>query len=212
MVTRRSWLQNITENFKGVLASDEDKSYFFGLQLLIHAFGEDTLRARFAEVIADPDGELEDAAAKRRYIKRIVALMLDQEAYWSQAFWDYKTKREESDAEFEAWAAELSASLATEIEEVGGEVDSAHRLSKAKNYVGVTMVFRLSVAYPPAEIEDESTYFQSTTIGKLVRGLLLVNPDTILADGVFITPGTSEDGLSEEDLLTGGWSYLRVLN
>ena len=61
------------------------------------------------------------------------------------------------------------------------------------------------------EIEDESLYWQTSTVGKLVRGLLLVNPETILADGVFVIPGSSEDGLSEEDLLLGGWSYLRVL-
>ena len=44
-----------------------------------------------------------------------------------------------------------------------------------------------------------------------MRGLLLINPEAILADGVFVIPGNSEDGLSEEDLLTGGWSYLRVI-
>lgn len=213
MVSRRSWLQNLTENVKGALSSDDkEKVYFFGLQLLIRAFGEDTLRARFAEVIADPDGSLEDVAAKRRYLKRIVALMLDQEAYWSQVFWDYKTKPDETDAEFEAWTAEISAITATEHEEVGTEVDGTYRLSSNKDYVAITVVFKLNAPYPPAEIEDESTYWTTTNVGKLVRGLLLINPDTIIADGVFITPGSSEDGLSEEDLLTGGWSYLRVLN
>ncbi len=44
-----------------------------------------------------------------------------------------------------------------------------------------------------------------------MRGLLLINPETIHADGVFVIPGNAEDGLSDEDLLTGGWSYLRVL-
>lgn len=207
MSTRRSWLKSASEMF----IYDEPKVYFFGLQILINAFGEDTLRARFAEVISDPDGAMEDVEAKRRYIKRVVALLLDQEAYWSQAFWDYKTDAKEAKAEFESWAAELSASTATEHEEMGEEVDSAHRLSSDKDYVAVTIILQLSEPYPPAEIHDESQYWTSTTVGKLVRGLLLVNPETILADGVFVVPGSSEDGLSEEDLLTGGWSYLRVL-
>jgi hypothetical protein len=208
MTTRRSWLKNASQMF----IYDEPKAYFFGLQILINAYGEDTLRARFAEVINDPDGsQEEDVEAKRRYIKRVVALLLDQEAYWSQGLWDYKTERAEAESEFESWAAELSASTATEHEEMGQEVDGAERLSSDKDYVAVTIILLLSEPYPPAEIDDESQYWLSRTFGNLVRGLLLLNPETISADGVFIVPGSPEDGLSEEDLLTGGWSYLRVL-
>lgn len=203
-MTRRSWFENI-------FGSDGPEVYFFGLQLVIHAFGEDKLRAQLAEVIADPDGSIEDTEAKRRYIKRVVALLLEQEAFWSQVFWDYKTSRSEAEAEFEAWAAELSASTATETEEMSGVVDGAHRVSNEKDYVAVTIILNLSEPFPPAEVDDESLYWQTQTISKLVRGLLLINPEAILADGVWVIPGSSEDGLSEEDLLTGGWSYLRVL-
>jgi hypothetical protein len=208
MTTRRSWLKNASQMF----IYDEPKAYFFGLQILINAYGEDTLRARFSEVINDPDGTREeDVEAKRRYIKRVVALLLDQEAYWSQAFWDYKTDRREAESEFESWAAELSAGAATEREEMGEEVDGAERISSDKDYVAVTIILLLTEAYPPAELDDEALYWTSRTIGQLVRGLLLLNPETISADGVFVVPGSPEDGLSEEDLLTGGWSYLRVL-
>jgi hypothetical protein len=209
MTTRRSWLKNASQMF----IYDEPKAYFFGLQIIITAYGEDTLRARFAEVINDPDGTQseEDVEAKRRYIKRVVALLLDQEAYWSQAFWDYKTDRAEAESEFESWAAELSASTATEQEEMGEAVDGAQRLSSDKDYVAVTIILLLTEPYPPAELDDESLYWTSRTVGQLVRGLLLINPETISADGVFVVPGNPEDGLSEEDLLTGGWSYLRVL-
>jgi hypothetical protein len=203
-MTRRSWLQSI-------LGGDESAGYFFGLQLLIHAFGKDELRARLAEIIADPDGALEDLEAKRRYLKRVVAVLLEQEPYWSQVFWDYKTERAEAEAEFESWAAELSAGTATESEEMDAGVDGAYRVSHEKDYVAVTIILNLSAPFPPADIADETLYWQTSTVAKLVRGLLLVNPETILADGVFIIPGNSEDGLSEEDLLLGGWSYLRVL-
>lgn len=203
-MSRRSWLSS-------AFGAGDEEEYFFGLQLVIQAFGEDTLRARVAEVINDPEGALEDAAAKRRYIKRVVALLLEQQPYWSQVFWDYKTTREEAEAEFESWAAELSAATATEAEEMGAAVDGAYRLSHDKDYVAVTVMLKLSVPYPPAEITDESLYWNTQTVINLVRGLLLVNPETILADGVFVIPGSAQDGLSEEDLLTGGWGYLRVL-
>jgi hypothetical protein len=203
-MSRRSWLRSIW-------GDDQPERYFFGLQLVIHAFGEDTLRARFATVIADPDGALEDVQAKRRYIKRVVALLSDQQPYWSQVFWDYKTDREEAEAEFESWAAEISANTATEEEETGATVDAAYRLSHEKDYVAVTIILLLNERFPPAEVSDEELYWKTATVEKLLHGLNLINPETIMADGIFVVPGRSEDGLSEEDLLTGGWSYLRVL-
>ena len=207
MTTRRSWLKRASEMF----IIDEPRAYFFGLQIVIHAFGQDALRARFSEVIEDPDGAREDAEAKRRYLKRVVALLLEQEPYWSQGFWDYMTDTKEAEAEFESWAAELSAGTATEQEEMGQEVDNVERLSSDKDFVAVTVMLLLSEPYPPAAIDDESQYWLKSTFGNLTRGLLLVNPESILADGVFVVPGSPDDGLSEEDLLTGGWSYLRVL-
>lgn len=208
MTTRRSWLKRASE----VFIIDEPRAYFFGLQILIHAFGQDALRARFSEVVEDPDGAREeDAEAKRRYLKRVVALLQDQEPYWSQVFWDYMTDTKEAEAEFESWAAELSAGTATEHEELGQEVDGVERLSRDKDFVAVTVMLLLSEPYTPAAIDDEAQYWTKATVSNLVRGLLLVNPESILADGVFVVPGSSEDGLSEEDLLTGGWSYLRVI-
>ncbi|GAC1396748.1 MAG: hypothetical protein NVSMB56_11730 [Pyrinomonadaceae bacterium] len=188
--------------------SDE---YFFGLQLVIRAFGEDTLRVRLAEVIAAPESGLESVEAKRRYMKRIVGVLVEQEPYWSQVFWDYKTG-DEAASEFDSWAAELSATTATETEELADKVDNAYRVSNEKDYVALTIILLLSEPFPPAEIEDETQWWTSVNIGKLVRGLLRVNPETILADGVFVVPGNANDGLSDEDLLTGGWSYLRVIN
>lgn len=204
-MTRRSWLRNV---FGG---ENSDERYFFGLQLVIHAFGEDALRARLAEVIAHSEDAPEDVQAKRRYLKRVIALLLDQEPYWSQAFWDYKTDRAEAEAEFESWAAEVSASTATEGEELDGAIDRSYRLSNKKDYVAVTIMLLLNSPFPPAEVKGEENYWNTSTIGSLIRGLLLINPETVMADGVFVMPGSAEDGLSEEDLLTGGWSYLRVL-
>lgn len=208
MMNRRSLFQNVANIFK----SEEDhEAYFFGFQLLIHAFGSDDLRVRLAQVISDPDGELESTEAKRRYIKRVVAVLQEQQPFWSQAFWDYKTGRATAEAEFESWAAEVSAATATEGEELDDTHDLSQRLSTSKDYVAVTIMLLLNTPYPPAEIEDETKFWESRTIQNLVDGLLRINPETILADGIFVIPGNGEDGLSEQDLLTGGWSYLRVL-
>lgn len=195
-----SWLSNL---FGG------EQSYFFGIQILIKAFGEDELRARLAQVIEDQD--LENIEAKRRYIKRIVALLLEQAPYWSQGFWDYKTTHAEAEAEFQSWLSELSASTATEAEEFSSNIDGMNRVSKQKDYVAITLIFHIDKPYPPANIDDESLYWQQSTFKSLIEGLLYINPETIIQDGIFIMPGSPEDGLSEEDLLMGGWSYLHIL-
>ncbi|WP_058865904.1 DUF1517 domain-containing protein [Chloracidobacterium thermophilum] len=202
-MSRRSW-------FARLFLKDEEL-YFFGVQLVIRAFGEDTLRRRLAAVVADPDGDLQDVAAKQRYLKRIVALLLEQEPYWTHTYWEYVTG-EEGQTMFEEWSAELSASSATEDEEVGDDVDQMRRLSNRKDYVAATILLLQSVPYPPGEaVTDERRYWQRETLRSLVNGILYVNPETILGDAVFVMPGSPEDGLSEEDLLTGGWSHLRVI-
>ncbi len=202
-MSRRSW-------FARLFLKDEE-IYFFGVQLVIRAFGEDTLRRRLATVVADPDGDLQDVAAKQRYLKRIVALLLEQEPYWTHTYWEYVTGAE-GQRMFEEWSAELSASSATEDEEVGDDVDQIRRLSNRKDYVAATILLLLSVPYLPGEaVTDERRYWQRETLRALVNGILYVNPETILGDAVFIMPGSPEDGLSEEDLLTGGWSHLRVI-
>ncbi len=204
-MSRRSWFSKLFTN--------QEEGYFVGIQLIIKAFGEDTLRRRLAAVIADPDGQMEGVEAKRRYLKRIVALLLEQEPYWTQAFWDYKTDAAESEEEFNSWATELAASTATVEEEMGTDVDGMRRLSMRKDYVAATIIMNLSVQFPPAEaVTDDAVAFRKETLRNLVNGLLYVDPETILADGVFVVPGNSEDGLSEEDLLTGGWEYLRIIN
>jgi hypothetical protein len=188
----------------------EAEPSFFGIQLLIKAFGEDTTRARLANVINQTEENLEDIAAKRRYLKRIIAVLIEQEAFWTQAFWDYKVGADAAAAEFDTWYNEIAASTATEHEEFG-QVDGAYRLSNKKDYVAVTMIFQFATRFVAAEMEDETLWWKHQTIKELINQILLVSPENILADGVFIIPGSSEDGLSEEDILTGGWNYLHVI-
>ena len=46
--------------------------------------------------------------------------------------------------------AELSASTATESEEMDAAVDGAYRMSHEKDYVAVTIILNLSAPFPPA--------------------------------------------------------------
>ena len=76
----------------------------------------------------------------------------------------------------------------------------------------VTMVFLLDQPYAPAEaMTSEDDFFLKDTFSALVHGLLTLDPQTIRADGAYIVPGNAEDGLSEDDLYSPGWEYLRML-
>ena len=192
--------------------SGPSDTYFFGLQIAIKSFGEDTVRARFAHVLEDERQADEDVQEKRRLLRRFVALLEENELFWTYSYWDYLDEREAALAEFNSWANEIEGSMATEEEELGAQVDDLRRTSSRKDYVVVTLVFLLDQPYAPAEaITHEDAYFLKETFSALVQGLTSIDPHAIQADGVYIVPGNAVDGLSEDDLLGPGWEYLRLL-
>ena len=187
-------------------------TYFFGIQIAIKSFGEDTIRQRFAHVLQDDAEAAEDTEGKRRFIRRFVALLEENDLFWTYGFWDYHDDAELAVAEFESWVNDIEGAMASEAEELGTEVDALKRTSSRKDYVVVTMVFLLDQPYAPVEaIAHEDAYFLKETFASLVQGLISVNPRAIQADGAYIVPGNAADGLSEDDLLGPGWDYLRIL-
>jgi hypothetical protein len=187
-------------------------AYFFGLQIAIKCFGEDTLRARFAHVLEESRLADETVQEKRRFLKRFVALLEESELFWSYGYWEYIDDADEAAQEFHTWVDEIEGSMATEEEELGDEVDDIQRTSNRKDYVVVTLIFLLDVPYDPAEeIESEDDAYLKETFVSLVRGLTSIDPRHIQADGAYIVPGSEEDGLSEDDLYGPGWEYLRLL-
>ncbi len=187
-------------------------TYFFGIQIAIKSFGEDTVRQRFAHVLQDDRGADDDEQGKRRFIRRFVALLEENDLFWTYGFWDYHDEAEAAVAEFNSWINDIEGAMASEEEELGTEVDVLKRTSSRKDYVVVTLVFLLDQPYAPAEaIAHEDAYFLKETFAALVQGLTSIDPRTIQADGAYIVPGNAADGLSEDDLLSPGWDYLRIL-
>ena len=55
----------------------------------------------------------------------------------------------------------------------------------------------------------ERDYFTPTTFVNLLEGLRALDPRVIERDGIYVYPGTAQDGLSTMDLLgEEGWKYL----
>lgn len=187
-------------------------TYFFGLQIAIKCFGEDTLRARFAHALEDARSEDADVQSKRRFLRRFVALLEESELFWAYGYWEYIDRAEEAAATFNTWVSEIESSMAVEEEELDAVVDDLHRTSSRKDYVVVTLAFLLDQPYAPAEaVESDDAAFLKETFTALTQGLLTIDPHAIQADAAYIVPGNEADGLSEDDLYGPGWEYLRVL-
>ncbi len=192
--------------------SGPSDTYFFGLQIAIKCFGEDTLRARFARVLEEARIADEDVHEKRRFIRRFVALLEESELFWAYGYWEYVDEAEEAKEEFNTWVDEIESLLATEEEDMGEAIDEIQRISNRKDYVVVTLAFLLDEPYEPAtEVASEDDAYLKETFVALVQGLGRIDPRTVQADAAYVVPGNEEDGLSEDDLYGPGWEYLRIL-
>jgi hypothetical protein len=206
-MARQGFMGKISRWFSG--PSD---TYFFGLQIVVRCYGEDTLRARFATILEDARTGDEDVQDKRRLIRRFVALLEESELFWTYGYWAYYDKAEEATEEFDTWVDEVESLLATEDEELDEEIDNIRRTSNRKDFVVVTLAFLLDEPYGPAEeVEREEDAYLKETFAALVQGLTRIDPRIIQADAAYVVPGNEEDGLSEDDLYSPGWEYLRML-
>jgi hypothetical protein len=206
-VTRRGLLRSIGSWF----SPGGPRSYFLGIQLVVASYGEDTLRARLAALVNEERTQGETVEEKRRFLKRLVALLEEFEPYWTYGYWDYIEGADKAVPEYQSWVSEIEAAIATEDEELGASVDGLHRTSAERKYIVVTTLFLLDSQYPPGEVDDEELFFQRQTMHNLVTGLPLIDPHTIRADATYVVPGNPEDGFSEDDLASEGWEYLQPL-
>jgi hypothetical protein len=130
-------LDQSRRSFLALVGRRTAMAIFIGMQIAIQVFGSDELRSKLADLIAvapGPDGERnEDVASKRRFLKSLAAIMLDNQYAWEYGFWDFRRNGDEAIAQFSEWTNELEGSMATSPEELGTEVDSctASRIRKS---------------------------------------------------------------------------------
>lgn len=222
---RRSFL-------KGSGANDGEHALFFGIQLVIQIFGSDELRARLARLVQAED-DTDDANEKRRFIKSVASLLIENRYAWEYGFWDYYSDAETAISTFNQWKNEIEASMATEPEELGEEIDRLHRFSDQKEFLVVTIMMLIDNREEPVgdDVGDvrfratysqltqpfrgaidgisEDEYWEAATFEKLLDGLQSLDPRAIERDGMYVYPGTAQDGMSTYDLLSDeGWKYI----
>jgi hypothetical protein len=188
---------------------------FFGVQVAIKAFFGDPLRQRLHAAIADSQSaqSLQD---KRAFWKRIAAILNEAMPVFEYGYWDL-IREDKAEAEFETWCSEIEGSLATEKEEVGAAADEVNRLSAEKKYVLCTALFLVErdsnsdVTLGERCDLPEAEYFTRATFAQLIATVPMLNFANVQADAVYLTPGSDDDGLSDEDLHGGGYEYLKPL-
>ena len=226
-------LSNSRRDFLRGGSVDEGKhAVFFGIQIAIQVFGSDNLRAQLAALVAGED-QTDTSEEKRRFTKSVASLLIQNQYAWEYGFWEYYTDAETSIPTFNQWRNELEAGMATEPEEMGEEIDRLHRFSDQKEFLVVTMIMIIDNRDEPvlddvgdysfrptygqlssgfrqaAEGFEESQYWQAATFASLLEAVCELDPRAIERDGIYVFPGTAQDGLSSLDLIGDpDWKYL----
>ena len=214
------------------MSGEEDTSYtaFLGVQLVIQTFGSDELRAKLKRLV---DEEEYDAQGKRRFMKSVASLLLENQYAWEFGYWDYNTDAGKAITNYNQWVNEIEASMATEQDEMSSEVDRLRRFSDGKEFAIVTMLLLIDsrddaveddvggyefrptyqqLAMPlksSIEIIPENEYWTTATFETLLEGIRGLDPRAIERDSFYVYPGTEQDGLTSMDLLgDASWKYL----
>lgn len=211
-------------------SNDESHALFFGVQLVIQIFGSDDLRQKLHRLV---QADETSAADKRRFLKSVASLLIENQYAWEYGFWDYRADAEEAISNFSQWSNEIEASMATEPDEMGESVDRLNRFNDNKEYLIVTLMmlidnrdepveddqgayeFRPTYAQLAAKFKEtidsipEPNYFRTSTFVMLLEAMRSLDPRGIERDGIYVYPGTAQDGLSSLDLIgDASWKYL----
>jgi hypothetical protein len=188
---------------------------FFGVQVIVSTYVDDELHKKLYNVISEPPDDEESPAQKHSFYKRVSSVLQECLPGVEYGYWDYLTKTRDAESEFHSWVGEIEASMATEEEEMGDEINDGTRLSGEKNYVAVSMVFLLegdTLLEDFVSIIDsigEDQYFDRDSFRKLLDAVNYIDFEYSFGDACFIMPGNEQDGLSFEDIHGEGWEYLK---
>lgn len=185
---------------------------FYAVQVVFDAAGQQDLRRRIQELLDGP--EIEDVDEKRRFYKRLTGLLREAEPFYDFAWFEHVVGMRDAEPAFEQWASEIEASLATEDEEVGDEVDGYHRLDSDQRYIVVSLLALFEGKHPfyGSKTSTMGEIFTRAGVGDLLEGFNMIPFDRLVGDAAFLVPGSEEDGFSWADFADEGWKYLQPLN
>lgn len=196
--------------FQRMFGKRKVKRSFFAVQVILEA-GHSGFRRRLHNHM-DRDGE-ETPQEKRKFYKGLTSILLEAEPFFEYAFFEYETEKHKAVEQFQNWVHEIEASMATEDEETGDEIDGYQRMSSEQQYVAVTILLLVDGPHPlDGEPLNEDELYTRKGIGRLLDSINRVDFERAEADAVFLMPGNDQDGFSSLDFADEGWSYLRMLS
>lgn len=199
--------------FGRIFGKKEFEKGCFAVQVVLNAYGEDTLRKQLHDILADAHDVDETPLEKKRFYKRLSSVLLSAEPYYEHASFEYEDHADHAEESFREWVSELEANMATEEEEVGDDVDGYHRLSSEHRYIVFTMVFLLTAPHPFADKYDgeNDDDYTRRNIGELIDSVNYLDFEDVEGDATFLTPGNDTDGFSWADLADEGWEHLHMV-
>lgn len=188
---------------------------FFGVQTAYRQYRGDMSRSQLHGIISRGTQE-QSLPEKRGFWKRIVGIVGDHVPHFEYGSWDL-IRGDKAEAEFETWSSEIEGGIATEAEEMGGEVDEASRLSTQISDTRLVVVSALFLVDAGSNSDDtlgercdlpEAAYFKRATFDRLWKTIPLLNFANVRADAVYVVPGNERDGLAELEIREH-WSHLK---
>jgi hypothetical protein len=176
---------------------------FFGVQVAVRSPAGDPWRERLYAVVRDGRRD-QTLLEKRKFYEDFTGLLGGAEARFAFGAWDY-IAGDGARAEFDEWVA-------------GVEDDaSAGEAPGAGDHVLVTCAFLLAegsnsalAAGERCDIPEER-WFERSTFRDLVDVANALSFSSVRSDAVYLVPGSSITGLTEEALRGEGYDYLKPL-
>ena len=105
---------------------------------------------------------LDSADEKRRFMKSVASMLIENRYAWEYGFWEFSADADHAIKSFNQWRNEIEASMATETEEMGSEIDRLHRFSDQKEYLIVTLLMLIDNSDEPVSDDVGDYRFRPT--------------------------------------------------
>lgn len=201
---RRSFLKRV---FQGRV-----ECALVALQVVVQEFAVTDLRAKLHAVIDGADA-VSTPDQKRLFYRKITAILGQTVPFLEYGYWEYTTKAKEAREGFSQWVAEIESGMATLAEETVDAAEDAERLDVEKRYVAVSLIFLIThpvTALEELDANDDESWTRDA-FKRLLEETTRLDFETMLADAVFLVPGSDQDGLTDFDLADEGWEHLEYL-
>jgi hypothetical protein len=190
----------------------------FAIQVFLELESTTSLRGHLRNLIRSSPANL---THQRKWTlwRGVSEALVEQEAGFVFGVWDYIEDEGRSRDEFDQWTSGTVA----DARAVQAEVDAAlangspYRVGNPRSYMFVTILFLLErgsasdgLVCEACRMPDQRMWLRSTFKDLLVTAAQ-INPIHVREDAIYVRPGTTDLGVTDEEMLDPSYKYLRSL-